>query len=127
MRVATILENKGSAVATISGTATLAEAAGELRLRGVGALVVSMDGRTIEGIVSERDVVRRLAERGAQSLDEPVSMVMTTEVRTCRPSDTCNDLMRVMTQHRMRHPPGARRRRPQWDRLDRGRGQAPRR
>lgn len=105
MRVATILENKGSTVATINGTATLAEAAGELRLRGVGALVVSIDGRSIEGIVSERDVVRRLAERGAQSLDEPVSSVMTSEVRTCVPSDTCDDLMRVMTEHRMRHLP----------------------
>lgn len=105
MRVATILENKGSTVATISGAATLAEAAGELRLRGVGALVVSMDGRTIEGIISERDVVRRLAEKGAQSLDEPVSTVMTSEVRTCDPSDRCDDLMRVMTEHRMRHLP----------------------
>lgn len=105
MRVATILEDKGSNVATISGGATLAEAAGELRLRGVGALVVSTDGRTIEGIVSERDLVRRLAEKGAQSLDEPVSSVMTAEVRTCSPSDTCDDLMRVMTEHRTRHLP----------------------
>lgn len=105
MRVATILDNKGSTVATISGAATLAEAAGELRLRGVGALVVSIDGTTIEGIVSERDVVRRLAEKGAQALDEPVSSVMSAEVRTCDPSDTCDDLMRVMTEHRMRHLP----------------------
>lgn len=105
MRVATILENKGSTVATIGGTSTLSEAAGELRLRGVGALVVSLDGRTIEGIISERDVVRRLAEKGAQCLDEPVSTVMTTKVRTCDPSDKCDDLMRVMTEYRMRHLP----------------------
>ena len=64
MRVATILGLKGSTVATIRGESTLAEAAAELRLRGVGALVVSSDGRTIEGIISERDIVRRLAERG---------------------------------------------------------------
>ncbi|MFV0317349.1 MAG: CBS domain-containing protein [Microthrixaceae bacterium] len=105
MRVAMILENKGSNVATIAGGATLAEAAGELRLRGVGALVVSIDGISIEGIVSERDIVRRLAERGAQALDEPVSQVMTSEVRTCDPADTCDDLMRVMTEYRMRHLP----------------------
>lgn len=105
MRVATILENKGSTVATINASATLAEAAGELRLRGVGALVVSMDGRSIEGIISERDVVRRLAEKGAQALDEPVSQVMSAEVRTCSLSDRCDDLMRVMTEHRMRHVP----------------------
>lgn len=105
MRVATILDNKGSNVATINGAATLAEAAGELRLRGVGALVVSMDGRSIDGIISERDVVRRLAEKGAQALDEPVSEIMSTDVRTCAPSDRCDDLMRVMTEHRMRHLP----------------------
>lgn len=105
MRVSTILDEKGSTVATISGAATLAEAAGELRLRGVGALVVSMDGSTIEGIISERDLVRRLAEKGAQALDEPVSSVMSTEVRTCDPSDICEDLMRTMTEHRMRHLP----------------------
>ncbi len=105
MRVATILENKGSTVATISGTTSLAEAAGELRLRGVGALVVSTDGQSIEGIISERDVVRRLAERGAQALEELVSDAMTSPVRTCQLSDTCDDLMRVMTEHRMRHLP----------------------
>ena len=105
MRVATILEQKGSNVATIDGQATLAEAAGELRLRGVGALVVSVDGASIDGIVSERDIVRRLAERGAQALDETVSEIMTTEVRTCAPTDTCDDLMRVMTEYRMRHLP----------------------
>ncbi|MCB1270378.1 MAG: CBS domain-containing protein [Microthrixaceae bacterium] len=105
MRVSTILEQKGSAVATIRATATVAEAAGELRLRGVGALVVSEDGRTIQGIISERDVVRRLAEKGAHSLDEPVESVMSAEVRTCAPGDRCDDLMRIMTEHRMRHLP----------------------
>ncbi len=105
MRVATILEEKGSNVATISGEATLAEAAGELRLRGVGALVVSVDGASIDGIVSERDIVRRLAERGSQALEEAVSEIMSSEVRTCEPSDTCDDLMRVMTEFRMRHLP----------------------
>jgi CBS domain-containing protein len=105
MLVATIIHEKGSNVATISARATLADAASELRLRSVGALVVSSDGRSIEGIISERDIVRRLAERGQAALDESVESVMTTEVRTCGPEDTCDDLMRVMTDHRMRHLP----------------------
>lgn len=105
MRVATILGLKGSTVATIRAESTLAEAAAELRLRGVGALVVSSDGRTIEGIMSERDVVRRLAERGEAALAEPVGSFMTREVRTCGPNDTCDELMVTMTEHRMRHLP----------------------
>lgn len=105
MRVATIINEKGSTVATIGASAKLTDAASELRLRGVGALVVSSDGRRIEGIVSERDIVRRLAERGQSALAETVETVMTAEVRTCEPGDTCDDLMRIMTEHRMRHLP----------------------
>ena len=105
MRVATILSEKGSTVATIDSSATLADAAAELRLRGFGALVVSRDGRTIEGIISERDVVRRLAERGEAALRELVVEVMITPVRTCHPDDTSEDLMRVITEHRTRHLP----------------------
>jgi CBS domain-containing protein len=105
MRVSGILAAKGATVATIAPTATVAEAADELRLRGVGALVVSGDGRRIDGIVSERDLVRRLAERGAHMLVEPVASLMTTEVRTCAPDDHVEEPMRRMTDHRMRHLP----------------------
>lgn len=105
MRVATILTEKGSAVATIHSTATLADVAAELRLHDVGALVVSGDGRAIEGIISERDVVRRLTERGATALEESVESVMSPDVLTCVPSDTSEELMRVMTERRMRHFP----------------------
>lgn len=105
MLVATIINQKGSNVATISPQASLADAASELRLRSVGALVVSSDGRAIQGIVSERDIVRRLAERGQTALGESVESVMTSEVRTCSPEDTCDDLMRTMTEHRTRHLP----------------------
>ncbi len=107
MRVSGILASKGSAVATIAPAATVAEAADELRLRGVGALVVSSDGRTIEGILSERDVVRRLAERGEHLLALPVSDLMTVTVRTCAPDDSAEDLMSIMTEHRIRHLPVA--------------------
>jgi len=71
----------------------------------VGALVVSDDGRRIEGIVSERDVVRRLAERGELVLSDQVATVMTAQVRTCAPEDAAEDLMRLMTEHRIRHLP----------------------
>ena len=105
MRVSGILASKGSTVATIPATATVADAADQLRTRGVGALVVSDDGRRIQGIVSERDVVRRLAERGEQVLSEQVATAMTAEVRTCAPDDSAEDLMRLMTDHRIRHLP----------------------
>lgn len=105
MRVSGILASKGATVATIARSATIAEAADELRLRGVGALVVSDDGRRIDGILSERDLVRRLAERGGNVMADEVSQLMTTDVRTCSPDDTAEDLMRLMTEHRIRHLP----------------------
>jgi CBS domain-containing protein len=105
MRVASILSTKGATVATIAPEARVTDAAAELRLRGVGALVVSSDGRHILGILSERDVVRRLAERGEAALGETVAEVMTDEVRTCSPEDSCEDLARSMTDHRHRHMP----------------------
>lgn len=105
MRVSAILSTKGSTVATIDPDAPITEALDELRLRGVGALVVSTDGRHIDGILSERDIVRRLAERGADVLGEPVSAAMTAEVRTCCPDDSLETLARTMTDHRHRHLP----------------------
>ena len=105
MRVSSILSTKGSNVATTAPSTPLAEAVNELRLRGVGALVVSTDGRRIEGILSERDVVRRLAERGDAVLGEPVSAAMTAEVVTCTPDDDLERLARRMTETRCRHLP----------------------
>ncbi len=105
MRVSGILASKGATVTTISPTATLADVADVLRLRGVGALVVSTDGRMIDGIITERDVVWRLAERGEIALGETVTSVMSTDVRTCVPEDASEDLMRLMTEHRIRHLP----------------------
>lgn len=105
MRVSGILASKGATVTTISPEASLADVADVLRLRGVGALVVSTDGRHIEGIISERDVVCRLAERGELALSESVTAVMTDRVRTCSPEDAAEDLMRLMTEHRIRHLP----------------------
>lgn len=107
MRVSGILASKGADVATIAPQASVAEAVSELHRMRIGALVVTSDGRTIEGIISERDIVYRLAVDGEQALHQPVSAVMTTEVRTCSLHDCAEDLMREMTEHRTRHFPVA--------------------
>ena len=105
MRVSALLATKGATVATIPRDATVASAVAELRRLGIGALVVSPDGRRIDGIVSERDVVRALARLGGALLDEHVSSLMSTEVHTCRLDDEVTSLMPVMTDRRIRHVP----------------------
>jgi CBS domain-containing protein len=105
MNVATILKQKGRAVHTIAPTATIAEAVRRLTELRIGALVVSGDSRAIQGIISERDVVRGLAGRGAALLDRSVAELMTRAVVTCTPEDLDNTLLARMTEHRMRHVP----------------------
>ena len=105
MNVQSILGNKGSDVAVVGQRSTLADAAAQLRDRGVGALVVSDDGRHIDGIVSERDVVRALAAHGAATLGRTVASVMSTAVVTCGPDDSVEELMSSMTERRIRHLP----------------------
>lgn len=105
MRIAKLLEAKGAGVATVAPTATVAEVVDELARHGVGALVVSADGRAVEGIVSERDVVRRLADRGPGVLTEPVAAIMATEVQVAGPDDAVESLMALMTDRRIRHVP----------------------
>jgi len=105
MHVHNILQIKGSAVATVRPDATLADATASLRDHGVGALVVSRDDRVIDGIVSERDVVRALAAHGGSTLGRDVASAMSTSVTTCRGSDTVNHLMELMTERRIRHVP----------------------
>ena len=105
MNVQSILAGKGSDVATIGHTASLSDAAAMLRDRGVGALVVSDDGQHIDGIVSERDVVRALAAHGASALGRTVGSAMSTQVITCAAEDSVDDLMVSMTERRIRHLP----------------------
>ena len=105
MNVQTILGTKGTAVITIADGVSLADAAMTLRDNKVGALVVSNDGQHIDGIVSERDVVRALANHGASALGRPVSSAMSTEVVTCRAEDAVESLMLSMTERRIRHLP----------------------
>ena len=105
MRISTLLANKGSDVASIPGDATVADAVEELGRHHVGALVVSRDGETIDGIVSERDVVRAMGERGVSVVDDLVSSIMSATVTTCSPDDDTESLMRIMTERRIRHVP----------------------
>jgi len=103
--VSVILSRKGDDVATITPTATLAEAATALTDRGIGALVVSTDGVAVEGVLSERDIVREMARQGPAVLEEPVSMAMTGDVTTCRRDTSTNELIAIMTEERIRHVP----------------------
>ncbi|MGI8693492.1 MAG: CBS domain-containing protein [Geodermatophilaceae bacterium] len=105
MRIHDVLRHKGSAVATVTPEATVDELLAALSEHGVGALVVSSDGQAVEGIVSERDVVRRLHDNGADLLGRTVSSIMTSSVYTCAPEDLIDDLMRAMTERRIRHIP----------------------
>jgi CBS domain-containing protein len=104
MKISILLARKGSSVATINGGATISDAVAELRSHKIGALVVSADGVHIEGIVSERDIVRGLADGGAL-LDQPVSSIMTSTVYTSAPDDELESLMAAMTDRRIRHVP----------------------
>ncbi|SDZ92636.1 CBS domain-containing protein [Rubrimonas cliftonensis] len=106
MTVTAILQQKGSRdVSTIRPDALLAECVRELAARKIGALVVSGDGRRVEGIISERDVVRVLAEHGAACLQRPVSSVMTTGVEFAADGDRALDVLQRMTRGRFRHMP----------------------
>lgn len=104
MRIADVLRTKGSAVATIDRDVPVSELLRALAEHNVGAIVVVGAGGVV-GIVSERDVVRRLHERGADLLSAPVSEIMTTDVFTCSPTDTVDSLTVVMTERRFRHVP----------------------
>lgn len=100
-----ILKRKGREVSTVPPEATVREALTALAEANVGALVVSPDGSALAGIVSERDVVRRLAADGPDLLDQPVSTLMQREVHTCTGADNVDQLMHLMSEHRIRHLP----------------------
>jgi CBS domain-containing protein len=104
MKLASIIAGKGGFVVTAQPDTTVAELLTLLAENRIGALVVSVDGRTIAGIVSERDVVRSLAD-GPGVLQSPVSSIMTAQVY-CAPADAhVDELMHLMTDKRIRHVP----------------------
>jgi CBS domain-containing protein len=105
MRINDVIKGKASQeVVTIRPDATVRELVALLARHNVGALIVSTDGSTVEGIASERDVVRRLNENDSL-LDLPVEDIMTTTVQTCEGTELLTELMQVMTDHRIRHVP----------------------
>ncbi len=123
MRIADVLRNKGGAVATITPETSVSDLLTELAEHNIGAMVV-VSAEGLVGIVSERDVVRKLHEHGADLLELPVSEIMTTMVATCAPSDTVNHLNAVMTTKRVRHIPVLENGRAGRHRQHRRRGQA---
>jgi CBS domain-containing protein len=106
MNVRVILSRKGADVVTIQRQATVTEALQVLADHNIGALVVCNDERTdVTGILSERDIVRRLSSSGTETLQLTVADVMTADVLTCNPEATADEVMQVMTTHRARHLP----------------------
>lgn len=116
MLIEHILHAKGHDVATIAPDAAVADALVQLREHNVGALVVAAEaadeagdeGPAISGIISERDIVRALADAApdpAGALQQPVSALMSSDLTTCEPGATVDDLMRTMTERRIRHIP----------------------
>ena len=104
MRISDVLRNKGASVATITPETSVSGLLTELSVHNIGAMVVvSPDG--VAGIVSERDVVRKLHELGTEILHRPVSEIMTTVVATCTPEDSVDSLSALMTENRVRHVP----------------------
>ena len=104
MHIRDILTNKGFDVVVIDPSDSVTSLVAVLRERNLGAVVVSGDGHTIEGIVTERDVVRKLAD-GPSFLDSAVSTIMTAVVHTCAMDDSVRSLMETMTNARIRHIP----------------------
>ncbi|MFW5417030.1 CBS domain-containing protein [Nocardiopsis sp. CNT-189] len=104
MLIAELLRAKGSDVVTVRPDTGVAELLTLLARHNIGAVVV-LEGGRIAGIASERDVVRRLEEHGAELLERPVRDIMTTNVITCRTSDTDDALTVLMTENRVRHVP----------------------
>ena len=105
MKVASILKTKGESVATTPPDTTISTIIWELRSKGIGALVVSRDGTTMLGLISERDILHDLAEHGPGLLGMRASQVMRTSPVTCTPEDSITIVMAQMTRHRVRQIP----------------------
>lgn len=106
MRIADVMRSRGTTdVVTVAPTDTVTQLLAVLAEHRIGAVVVSPDGKSVAGIVSERDIVRRLHDRGAEVLQAPVSEVMTTTVHTCTAETQIPDVAILMTERRIRHLP----------------------
>jgi CBS domain-containing protein len=105
MKVESILKSKGSRVVTMRPEASIATVAHRLKIDRIGAVVISVDGASIAGILSERDILHGLADHGADVLGMKAADLMTREVFTCSPGDSIRQVMANMTNRRIRHLP----------------------
>jgi CBS domain-containing protein len=105
MRISDVLRVKGEQVVTVTPDTDVTRLLAVLAEHRIGAVVVSRQGSSVEGIVSERDIVRALASRGAAVLTEPVTAIYTAEVHTVEPEAELADVERLMTERRFRHVP----------------------
>jgi CBS domain-containing protein len=105
MRIRDVLRVKGARVVTITPDTDVQRLLGVLAEHRIGAVVVSANGSAVDGIVSERDIVRALADRGPNIISEPVTAIYTAEVHTVTDDAQLDDLMRIMTERRVRHLP----------------------
>lgn len=105
MRISDVLRVKGGQVVTVPPETLVEALLSVLAEHRIGAIVVSRDGSSVDGIVSERDIVRALAVRGAAVLAEPVTAIHTVEVQSVSPEAALEDVERLMTERRFRHVP----------------------
>lgn len=105
MTVERILREKGTEVVTVAPQATVGATVQLMAKHNIGVAVVSEDGRLLSGVVSERDIVWALAEFGTEALSMPNSAIMTTKVFVCHPVDPLEEIIRIMTEHKIRHMP----------------------
>jgi CBS domain-containing protein len=105
MRISEVLRGKGTQVITITPDSKVRQLLAVLAEHRIGAVVVSRNGTSVDGIVSERDIVRAFAQRGAAVMSEPVTNIYTADVHTVAPDTSLDDLMRIMTERRIRHMP----------------------
>ena len=105
MNVDVILKTKGRAVETVRPDTSVMQVAARLDAHRIGALVVSADGASVDGIVSERDIIRAIARDGAAVLDWPVSQIMIADVITVTGKDDIAEVLEIMTERRFRHLP----------------------
>jgi CBS domain-containing protein len=106
-KVADVLKRKGEVVRTIKPTETIEALSHRLQEQRVGAMIVSRDGQSVDGIISERDVAYGIASHGEDLRSLPVSALMTNDVITCSPDDTLAEVSKVMTERHIRHLPVA--------------------
>ena len=105
MRITDLLRVKGARVVTVTPDTTVRQLLAVLAEHRIGAVIVSNDGTSVDGIASERDIVRAFAKRGAAVMSEPVTEIYTAEVHTITPGTSLEEVMRIMTERRIRHAP----------------------